>query len=217
MFIDNNYINITIFYKKTGMNYIAFLQKDFNKKVPNELSRKKFLSVTIKLKPLTWGIYNDINNPAILKSEDGDRGYDYKSYKEHKLKTIIVDWDVKKKNNKGELEKVTITDESILSIAPEIAELILKEYDEVTMISEEEEKKIIIGVHNFVMNGRGNSSIARAIMENELIEDHHWLPQDIEKIPYKSLMKYYLIRRTRSEAKESKLVVDKFKREQLKK
>ena len=216
MFIDN-YINIIIFYKKMGMNYIAFLKRDFYKKVPNELNRKKFLSVEIKLKPLTWGIYNDINDPTILKSEDGGKEYDYKVYKEHKLKIIIADWDIKKKNNKGELEKVPVTEESILSIAPEIAELILKEYDEVTMISEEEEKKIIIGVHNFVMNGRGHSSIARAIMENELIEDHHWLPQDIEKIPYKSLMKYYLIRRTKAEAKESKLVVDKFKREQLKK
>jgi len=70
-------------------------------------------------------------------------------------------------------------------------------------------------VHNFVMNGRGAPAIARAIMENDLIEEHHWLPQDIAKIPYKSLMMYYLIRGAKSNARENKARVDEIKRKEL--
>jgi len=66
-------------------------------------------------------------------------------------------------------------------------------------------------VHNFIMNGRGASGVARAIMENDLIEEHHWLPQDIAKIPYKSLMMYYLIRRTKINARDAKQQVQSIK------
>jgi hypothetical protein len=70
-------------------------------------------------------------------------------------------------------------------------------------------------VHNFVMNGRGAPAIARAIMENDLIEEHHWLPQDIAKIPYRQLMMYYLIRRAKSNAMENKRKVDEVKRKEM--
>lgn len=34
----------------------------------------------------------------------------------------------------------------------------------------------------------------------ELIEEFHWLPQDIKKIPYKDLQEFYIIRRQQRES-----------------
>ncbi len=47
--------------------------------------------------------------------------------------------------------------------------------------------------------GRTTPAIKRAIIEDELIEEYHWLPQDIKKIPYKELQLIYIIRRQKRE------------------
>lgn len=52
-------------------------------------------------------------------------------------------------------------------------------------------------------------------MENDLIEEHHWLPQDIARIPYKSLMMYYLIKRTKVGARDAKRQVDAIKKQEI--
>jgi len=43
------------------------------------------------------------------------------------------------------------------------------------------------------------------------MEEYHWLPQDIAKIPYKSLQKMFIIQRQKMAAREVKINVDKFK------
>jgi hypothetical protein len=210
MFVNNNdFINITVFYKKLKAHYIAYSKNDFENKISEE-EKKKFSSVNIKMRTLTWGLYNQINESATTKEKE----WNYRLYKENKLKSIIIDWDVKIKNEKGELVSVPVNQDSIMNMAPEVAEIILSEYDEIMSINDDEERKVMGQVHNFIMNGRGASTVARAIMENDLIEEHHWLPQDIANIPYKSLMMYYLIRRTKVGARDAKQQVEAIKKQE---
>ena len=58
--------------------------------------------------------------------------------------------------------------------------------------------------------------ISKAIIENDLIEEFHWLPQDIAKIPYKSLQTFYTIRREKVYARQAKAERDAKKKEQTK-
>ncbi len=141
MFIDqNDNINITVYYKKSGHHYVAYSKKDFESKIKEEL-RGKYSSVTIQMRTLTWGLYNNINESAVIKANNGERDWNYKLYKENKLKSIIVGWDAKKKNEKGELVPVPLTQEVIMSMAPEIAEIALSEYDSIMSLDDEDEKK----------------------------------------------------------------------------
>jgi hypothetical protein len=47
------------------------------------------------------------------------------------------------------------------------------------------------------------SAVNRALIENDLIEEYHWLPQDIAKIPYKKLLEFFIIRREKNEARRT--------------
>jgi hypothetical protein len=60
-------------------------------------------------------------------------------------------------------------------------------------------------VYNY-FNGRGSTTpaVKRSIIEAELIEAYHWLPQDIKKIPYKELQNYYIIQRQKRENQHEK-------------
>jgi hypothetical protein len=49
--------------------------------------------------------------------------------------------------------------------------------------------------------GKGSSATTRAIIENDLIEEFHWLPQDVAKIPYRKLQEFFLIRREKRHAR----------------
>ena len=48
----------------------------------------------------------------------------------------------------------------------------------------------------------------RDLIEFELIEQFHWLPQDIAKIPYKSLQKFFLIRQHKQIGLETQKGID---------
>ena len=67
--------------------------------------------------------------------------------------------------------------------------------------------------HFFKGRGRTKGSVApaikRAIIEMELIDEFHWLPQDIEKIPYKQLQLFYIIRRQQRESANEKQQLDR--------
>ncbi|MFA5312399.1 MAG: hypothetical protein WC375_03645 [Methanomassiliicoccales archaeon] len=57
------------------------------------------------------------------------------------------------------------------------------------------------------------SALSRDIIENELIIAHHWLPQDIAKIPYKKLQRMFVINKYRNEFSQQKVNIEKFKQE----
>ena len=48
--------------------------------------------------------------------------------------------------------------------------------------------------------GSTSPAVKRAIIEAELIEEFHWLPQDVKAIPYKDLQEFYIIRRQQKDA-----------------
>jgi len=61
--------------------------------------------------------------------------------------------------------------------------------------------------------GKRSSAITRAVIENDLIEEYHWLPQDIAKIPYRKLQEFFIIRREKANARNAKVAVSNFKKE----
>lgn len=62
-------------------------------------------------------------------------------------------------------------------------------------------------------SGSNVPAITRKIVESELIEQHHWLPQDIAKIPYKRLQEHFLIIKQKNVVMQSKANVQKFKQQ----
>ena len=59
--------------------------------------------------------------------------------------------------------------------------------------------------------GANDPAISRKITEAELIDKHHWLPQDIKKIPYKDLQIYLMIENQKTAAVQSKQNIEKAK------
>lgn len=70
--------------------------------------------------------------------------------------------------------------------------------------------------HNFYFT-RGKSKLSSAtnrdLIELDLIEEYHWLPQDIAKIPYKRLQKIFLLKKCRDGAVDLRQEVDRHKAE----
>jgi len=63
-------------------------------------------------------------------------------------------------------------------------------------------------VYNY-FRGKGSytPAIKRAIIEADLIDAYHWLPQDIKKIPYIDLQRFYIIRRQKAQTSEERQVM----------
>ena len=61
----------------------------------------------------------------------------------------------------------------------------------------------------FFGSGTTVPAISRQILESELIEKHHWLPQDIAKIPYRKLQEHLLIQRQKTANLQSKVNISK--------
>lgn len=57
-------------------------------------------------------------------------------------------------------------------------------------------------------------SISRDILECQIIDEYHWTPQEVSKVPYKKLQKLLLFKRQRTEATQNKINISKFKSEQ---
>ena len=61
------------------------------------------------------------------------------------------------------------------------------------------------------MNPHGSASaIQRELTEIYLIEQYHWLPQDIMNIPYSWIQKYLIITGQRDSAKQKKEHIEQF-------
>jgi hypothetical protein len=61
--------------------------------------------------------------------------------------------------------------------------------------------------------GKRSSAITKKIIENDLIEEFHWLPQDIEKIPYRKMQEFLIIRREKRNARNAQAAVENFKQQ----
>ena len=142
MFIEiDESLEVTIYYKKNGRHYTAYSSKSFEEIGLPEEEIAKFSKLTLRLKPLTWGLYNDLQEAAMVKDNLGNRNWNYKVYKENKLRKIIIKWDATMKGEDDKMIPAPVNPQVISNLAPDIAEAILTAYDQITLIDEEEEKK----------------------------------------------------------------------------
>ena len=142
MFIDEEkLIPVVVHYRKAGHQYVAYSDDRFTKeKMPDDV-RKQFKKLTLQMKPLTWGMYNNLQDNATVDTDDGKRRFVYKIYKENRLKNLIMKWDATMVNASGETINIPPTEDNILKLAPDIAEAILEAYDSSSLMSGDEEKK----------------------------------------------------------------------------
>lgn len=142
MFIeDKEFIEIKVFYKKVGRHYVAYSQDSFDSSEMSEEEKKEFQELNIQAAQLTWGLYNDLQEKAMVPDEFGNRKWNYKIYKENKLRSIIKKWDATHQNNEGKTVPVPLNPQMISKLAPDIAETILNFYDQKTLLDDEDEKK----------------------------------------------------------------------------
>lgn len=140
MFVDTNTLTeIKVYYKRSGKHYIVSNSEDYD--IMGEEDKKKYKCLTTKVRELTWGLFNELNEESVVKDMVGERQWNYKLYKENKLRKILVSWDATRVNEKGDVIAVPVTPDAISKLAPDIAESILSNYDAVMFISEDEEKK----------------------------------------------------------------------------
>jgi hypothetical protein len=152
-------VDINLFYKRDGRTYLVLTEEELvervkelenikKKKVLTEddqkqiedklkfLGRDKFDTLSVQMKVLTWGDYNQFQDNATRTLPDGERHFDYKRYKEDRLKHLIVSWDLK-----DEAENVIEFNPRLLSNLPyQVGEAIIRGFDEVTYYDEEREK-----------------------------------------------------------------------------
>ena len=141
MFIEeNNTVEVVVYYKRLKYQYVSFTESEFKNEELSEEDKAKYKKLIVKMKQLTWGLYNDLQEGAVDLDGDGNRRFNYKKYKESRLIRLISGWDATKKQ--GDKEIPARTDErTIKELAPEIAESILNAYDQIVFLGEEEEGK----------------------------------------------------------------------------
>jgi hypothetical protein len=66
---------------------------------------------------------------------------------------------------------------------------------------------------HFFGGGSTVPAISRKIKESQLIEEYHWLPQDIAKIPYKKLQELELIRSIKNKGIQQRQAIAKAKQQ----
>jgi len=136
MFIDDKeLIGIVIYYKKMGHDYEAYTAREFNMLTLKEDDKKTYDVVNIKAVVLSWGLYNELQESALSTTADGERQFNYKLYKENRLKRMIKEWDAKDKEDKP----VPINERTLSSLSAIVAEAITRALDELSFVSEEEE------------------------------------------------------------------------------
>ena len=137
MFIDDSdIIEIKVHYIKSGHRYEAKTEKEFQA-LDSEDEKKLYAVLNVKMALLSWGLYNQLQEDAMTQNISGETQFNFKVYKENRLKKLVKGWDAKGKDDKD----VPVSDKAISHLAPSIAETILRAYDEESFVGDEEEKK----------------------------------------------------------------------------
>lgn len=138
MFIDvNDNVEVKVYYVKKGRVYEGYTEKEYSQLNLRDDARKKFECLNIVMRQLTWGLQNDLQDNALIDLPNGNSKFHYKTFKETKLEKTIVSWDAKDKDEKN----IRATVEVVRELSPEIADAILRGYDEQSLLGDAEEKK----------------------------------------------------------------------------
>lgn len=136
MFIrEDDVIEIKVYCRKNKTRYTAISEKEYKDLAEEE--KKKYELLIVTMKELTWGLFNKLQDEAMVTNADGEQRFNYRIYKENRLKSLIKEWSAKDKDGK----LIPVNENMISHLAPPIAETILRLYDEISFISEEEEGK----------------------------------------------------------------------------
>lgn len=135
MFIETDgEIKVELYIKK-GSNGTVRVEPDLSE-TPDE-EKSKFEKVGFTLRPLTWKQHNDVQRSATVTRGPGmGNELDWVLYKERKLCTVLTGWDAKNKEGKP----VPVTEANIFRLCPQVAEMLLQEFDKATIMGEEERK-----------------------------------------------------------------------------
>lgn len=143
MFIKNNQdlVDVKIYYKQDGYKFLALTQEEIDKRIKDKKLTEeqipvKFKVLIVKMAILTWGTYNDFQSRASQMDANGERYFDYRVYKEDRLKRLIKEWDAQEEG-----KPVPVNETTIMSLAPPIGDAIVRGYDEASFYDEESEKK----------------------------------------------------------------------------
>jgi len=143
MFIKkNDTVEVKIYFKQKGYKFLALTGEEVqsrikDKKLTEEQLKEEYSSLTIQMKVLSWGEYNDFQSSAQKTNANGDRYFDYRTYKEDRLKKLIRSWDAVDQEGKP----VPANEQTVMSLVPTIGDAIVKGYDELCFYDEEKEKK----------------------------------------------------------------------------
>lgn len=141
MFIyDEDLVDVSVYYKKIGKVYQAYTELAFKEDVSDEKDKLKFKKLVVSMKCMTWGLYNELQEIGTYYDENiGKNMFNFKKYKEEKLKKLIVKWDATIIKD-GVETPVPVTEKNIMSLAPSIAESLISSYDELSVLDEDDEK-----------------------------------------------------------------------------
>jgi hypothetical protein len=143
MFINNNdIVEVKIYYKKDGFKYLALTDSEVSKRIKDKKLTKdqvsqEFKTLSVNMLVLSWGSYNRFQDTATLTNEKGERYFDYKTYKEQRLQSLVKSWDAKD----AEGNDVKVSPKLIMQLAPTIGDAIVRGFDESSYYDEEAEKK----------------------------------------------------------------------------
>jgi len=143
MFIKkNDTVEVKIYFKQKDYKFLALTGEEIqarikDKKLTEEQANEEYSILTVQMKVLSWGDYNDFQSSAQQTAANGDRYFDYRVYKEDRLKKLTRAWDAVDQEGKP----VPVNEQTVTSLAPSIGDAIVKGYDELCFYDEEKEKK----------------------------------------------------------------------------
>jgi hypothetical protein len=131
-----NLIKVVLYYKPFG-GTIRVETQDTMDEMEEEAEKSSFTKLTMKMKPLDWKLYNDLQKQSLVDNGPGmDDTINWVSYKENKFLAILTEWDAKEEG-----VDIELTPENIASLHPVIPELAMREYDSKAILGEETEPK----------------------------------------------------------------------------
>ena len=117
-------ILVDLYYKNSGNGLRVETTSSIKDMTEEEV--KTYGKLSLKLRPLTWKMYNTLQKESLVDNGSGQADtINWVLYKEKKLHAVVAEWDLKDENDKA----VPVTPETIGSLHPVIPEMILREYD----------------------------------------------------------------------------------------
>ena len=197
---SSNLITIDLYCRENRGTYRVEVLDKLDK-IPEE-EAIKYKLVRFFMRPMTWKLHTDlIRSATFLKhiKSMGGKGkgrhveeIDWSVYRQNKAILAIEAWNLVDDNG----DKIEVDEEKILSMHPDVMERLIDKYDEVSLISKEKEKNLILKTFKYyqsVYGGSGSVEAPPEVVELSLMEKFNWTPQQISEIPYAKIQELFII------------------------